>query len=1185
MQKTSPMKHEKQPVPTIAAALRIGKITNILIITISLLSLFGWATGVRLLTSWGHAYKPMATSSTFLFLAFGALLLLNTLKPQWKPIRALLALAALATIGHSLWVFSSTGSLRSIMDLIITKKSLTYLNEYAGYMSPLTAGGWLVASLSLIQCIFSFNRRLARIIADILAIVLFFFGLTCTIGYLYGMPFLYGSAINPPALPTSLMFMLLAVSLLMHHSNKSVFPGLFLGQSIHSRLLRIFLPAMMLLMTATGWFFSRFPLNVSGMNPAIMGSLSTTGVLLFTGILIALMSHMVGRDIDAAQEKVCESERMLRHSQQVAILGHYSLSIATGFWTSSEMLDEIFGISTDYKKDIEGWLNCVHPEHQEEMLAYLTIYVLRNKNRFDKEYKIIRQNDGATRWVHGSGDLEFDANGQPTKMFGVIQDISEHKRAEQNLQLNHERLEEAQSIAKIGNWEANLGTGELYWSEVIFDIFGFEPESFKPSVKTFYEAVHPDDRNSVLESEKRSEQTGLHDVVHRIIRPNGEIRFVHELARRHTDSQGNLIMLRGTVQDITERKRAEEKIFHQNKFLLDVLNSLTHPFYVIDASTYRIITANPAAHIKDWQKDITCYHLTHGMNQPCNTTHHPCPLIEVKKSKKAMVVEHIHSDNDGNARNFEIHAYPIFNNAGEVSQIIEYALDVTDRLLAEERYRSIFENAAEGIFQSTPEGHFISVNPAFAKIYGYDSPQEVIAMIKDIGEQIYVNPKHREEIISLLWKQGSVENFETQQYRKDGSIIWVSTNIHVCRKRHDNPLFFEGTSQDITERKKLEAQLLQSQKMEAVGKLAGGIAHDFSNLLTSIIGNTELLIYKRKRKDGIFQRLNTIRETANRAAQLTRQLLMLSRRQVLNPEIMNLNEVVNSMQRMLERILGEDIQCQFNPEPGLWMIKADAMSIEQVILNLIVNARQAMPHGGILKIQTANVHADEKSIPQTDKTLVSEFVMISIADTGIGIPSEVTKDIFEPFFTTKAGGTGLGLSIVHRIVKQSGGFIEVYSELGKGTDFKIYLPSLPQDDVFQKSKTAPAEEKLPTGTETILVVEDDSYILELVQTVLQDLQYSILVAHSGEEALKIIESEGKRIDLVLSDIVLPGINGGIVAEAIKNKFPKIKFLFMSGYPDERIAITEIIKSPNQFIKKPFEILALAMKIRETLDSN
>jgi two-component system cell cycle sensor histidine kinase/response regulator CckA len=1174
------MNPEKQPLPASAAAKGVGKISNGLIIAISLLSFLGWLTGMPLLTSWGDSYKPMAISSTFLFLLFSTLLLLGTIKLQWPLLRGLMPMASLAAIGHSIWVIFHSGSPRAIVDHVLAKSQLTYLKEYAGHMSPLTAVGWMVASLSLMQFVNPIKGRWARIASDIPALVLFFFGFTYMIGYLYGMPFLYGSMINPPALPTACMFMLLALSLLIHNSANSVILGLFFGPSIQSRLLRIFLPFMVLLMTVTGWFFSGFPPYISGMNPAIMGSLSTTGVLLFTGILIAIMSRLVGRDIDIAQEKVSKSEKRYRELIENVNEVIFSIDTTGVIEYISPAITRISGYSPE---EITG-RNFFNFFSKDERVRYdEQMQRTADAGNGSGEYSI-KVKDKSTRWISTSSRCVAE-NGKVVGIRGIMSDVTERKQAEQNLQLIRERLEEAQSITQIGNWEANLVSGELYWSEVIFAIFGFEPKSFKPSVKAFYEGVHPDDRNSVLESETRSEQTGLHDVVHRIIRPNGEIRFVHELARRHTDSQGNLIMLRGTVQDVTERKHAEEQIVRQNKFLLDVLNSLTHPFYVIDAATYRIILANPAATLNNKDENSTCYNLTHGLNSPCNTSHHPCPLLEVKKCKKAVTVEHIHFDDNHKPRNFEIHAYPIFNDAGDVSQIIEYNIDVTDRLLAQERYRSIFENAAEGIFQSTPEGRFISVNHAFAEMYGYGSPQEVIVAIEDIGAQMYVNAKQQEEILENLWKQGRVKNFETRHYRKEGSVIWVSINIHVCRNRADNPLFFEGTCQDITERKKLEAQLLQSQKMEAVGKLAGGIAHDFNNLLTSIIGNTELLIYKRKKKDDTSQRLNTIRETADRAAQLTRQLLMLSRRQASHSIILNLNEVVTSMQRMLERILGEDIQCRFSLEPDLRAIKADAMKIEQVILNLIVNSRQAMPQGGVLDIQTANVPAGTVAIPPGVETSTTEFVMIKITDSGIGIPHEVLKEIFEPFFTTKAGGTGLGLSIVFSIVKQSGGFIEVISEIGKGTSILIHFPALNEGAACQNKKAMPQEEPLPKGTETILIVEDDTQILEMVQTLLLDLNYNILAARCGEDALEIIEKEGEKIDLLFTDIVLPGIHGGQVAELIKRKVQKIKILFTSGYQDERIALTKIITGPISFIQKPFKPSALALKIRRILDDS
>jgi signal transduction histidine kinase/ActR/RegA family two-component response regulator len=393
-----------------------------------------------------------------------------------------------------------------------------------------------------------------------------------------------------------------------------------------------------------------------------------------------------------------------------------------------------------------------------------------------------------------------------------------------------------------------------------------------------------------------------------------------------------------------------------------------------------------------------------------------------------------------------------------------------------------------------------------------------------------------------------------------------------------------GAVHDITERKKLEAQFRQAQKMESVGQLAGGIAHDFNNLLTVINGTAELAIAQLREGDPLHDDLQEIHRAGERAASLTRQLLAFSRKQILQAQVLNLNTVVAEVETMLRRLIGEDIDLVVVPAEGLGSVKADPGQMEQMIANLAVNARDAMPKGGKLTIELQNVEIDEQYARQHGvAVLPGPYVMLAISDTGIGMDEATRGQIFEPFFTTKGPGkgTGLGLSTVHGIVKQSNGFIWVYSEVGQGTSFKIYLP--------QVAEVADGQRRGPTiasarGTETILVVEDVGGLRNLVKRMLESVGYTVLTATDGEDALRLLEDYKEPVHLVLSDVVMPTMGGRILAERFGRTRPEMKVLYMSGYTDDVVVRHGVLDEGMPFLGKPFTVVDLTRKVREVLDS-
>jgi len=415
--------------------------------------------------------------------------------------------------------------------------------------------------------------------------------------------------------------------------------------------------------------------------------------------------------------------------------------------------------------------------------------------------------------------------------------------------------------------------------------------------------------------------------------------------------------------------------------------------------------------------------------------------------------------------------------------------------------------------------------------------------------------------------------------RKNGSIIQAEIT--------SNPLVFDGRSAqlvlaaDVTERRSLEEQLRQSQKMEAIGQLACGAAHDFNNLLTSILGYAELLTGRVQEHD-LMEAVSEITKAAERAASLTRQLLAFSRKQVLAPEVLEVNRLITNLEKMLRRLIGEHIELAARLAPDLGRVRADAGQIEQVILNLVVNGRDAMPRGGRLVIETAGVDLDDAYAREHISVRPGRYVMIAVSDSGVGMDAATKARIFEPFFTTKETGTGLGLATVYGIVKQSGGNIWVYSEPGKGTTFKIYLPQLEGAEVKAQPRKAALDAHAVAGSETILLVEDEEAVRALTRRVLEAKGYTLLVAKSGAEALELARSHASPIQLLLSDLVMPGMGGPELAAQLAALRPDIRILFMSGYTDDAAIRNGLIHQTASFLQKPFTPDGLVRKVRETL---
>ncbi len=502
---------------------------------------------------------------------------------------------------------------------------------------------------------------------------------------------------------------------------------------------------------------------------------------------------------------------------------------------------------------------------------------------------------------------------------------------------------------------------------------------------------------------------------------------------------------------------------------------------------------------------------------------------------------------------------------------------------AEERYRRIFEGATFGVFQTTPGGKILAANPALARILGYDSPDELLSGPDDLVRQQYADPGQRRELERRIETEGQVSGFETQLRRRDGQLLWARISSRAVRDATGVVHHYEGVLEDISDAKRLEAQYFQAQKMEGVGRLAGGIAHDFNNLLTVILSNAEFAQLGLAAGDPAGTALGDIHSAAERAAVLTRQLLSFARRQRVEPRVLDLNALTLNMDRLLRRLIGEHIELNTTLASELGAVRADPGLLEQVLVNLAVNARDAMPDGGTLTIETANVALDQAYAKDHLGASPGDYVMVAVSDTGHGFPEEVRQHLFEPFFTTKpeGKGTGLGLATCYGIVKQSGGTIWAYSEVGVGSSFKVYLPRVTEaPERLVKDELAEAR----GGAERILLVEDEPMVRDVAARTLAANGYQVLQAANGMDALRVAENDPEAIHLVMTDVVMPQLSGPRMVERLRAIRPGLRVLYTSGYTDRAVEQHAVLGAGTAFLQKPFVPDALVRKVREVLDA-
>ena len=790
--------------------------------------------------------------------------------------------------------------------------------------------------------------------------------------------------------------------------------------------------------------------------------------------------------------------------------------------------------------------------------------------------------DGKLHTISTKKSLYKDIRTGEKYIIGTIRDITKSKQAEEALRESEERFRQF-SEATFEGIAIHEGGVLIEANKQFFKMFGYEPSEMIGR-QIIPSLVPPESMERIMIRLSSADAKSYEEL---LIRKDGT-RFPVEIKAKQGKYKGRMVRI-VACRDVSVQRQAEKAVLESEQRFRELFNNISNGVMVYEAvdngRDFIISDVNKAGEDigKVKKEDIvekSVVEVFPGVKE--------IGLIDVfkrvwKNGKSEYIPASLYKDERVDAW-MENYVYKL--PSGE---IIAVYTDISKRknaelklIESEQLYRTFFEASVDGILiADTETKEFKYANPALCKMLGY-SEEEFNAMgVEDIHQK-----ESLEYVISEFVAQAKGEKTLAQDIpclRKDGAIIYmdINTTSALIDGRKCNIGFFR----DITEHRQLEEQLRQSQKMEAVGQLAGGVAHDFNNLLTAMLGYSEMLIADPGLNDSQRKYIEEIKKASERAASLTQQLLAFSRKQILKPKILNINILVTDIKKMLHRLIGEDIHLISKLDSKLGVIKADPGQVEQVIMNLVVNARDAMPKGGKLTIETQNVYLDEEYSKAHADVQPGWYVMLAVSDTGHGMDEETKEHIFEPFFTTKekGKGTGLGLSTIYGIVKQSGGYVWVYSELNKGTSFKIYFPRI--DEVEKEDEKKFKDKKSLKGSETILIVEDEEMVRDLIYESLKIFGYDLIEAENGKKALQVCKKDSEKpIHLLITDVIMPDMGGSELAKKLEKLEPDMKVLYMSGYTDNAIVHHGVLDEGVAFLQKPFSPKVLAQKVREILDT-
>jgi PAS domain S-box-containing protein len=752
---------------------------------------------------------------------------------------------------------------------------------------------------------------------------------------------------------------------------------------------------------------------------------------------------------------------------------------------------------------------------------------------------------------------------------------------------HRQRLEIALEAAGMGAWRWDLATGMSTRDASLNRMLGLAAVESTQGLDDMFERIVPEDRVAIrAELDRAIRERDTYSTEYRVIRPDGRIRWLRGRGRAFHADDGQAAYVTGATMDITEQREAEEALRSSEEKFAKAFQGSPDCIMISDVATGTILDIN------DRFEEIMGYTRAEALGRT---------VVELELVSAAVRSEWLALFQEkGSVRDYEFevrrkdgrHATILmsadFVEIAGCQRVLTVHRDITERKRSEEalhrsesKYRELVENANDVVFTVDADGYCLSMNRKGREISGFasDDPRGTHLSELVVPEQI---DEARRQLQRVLAGE-EVPVFELVIANAEGARVTLEANVRPIRE-DGRVVAAQGIARDVTARKELEQQLRQAQKMDAIGLLAAGVAHDFNNLLTVILGNCEVAAPQLRPDDPVQNTLRDIRSAADRAAGLTTQLLAFSRRQLIQPRVLDVNETVAEIRRLMTRLIGEHIDFRFVPAADVWHVSADQGQLQQVIVNLAVNARDAMPEGGRLTIETRNVHFAQPHIERGAQVPAGDYVEISVADTGVGMEPDTLDRLFEPFFTTKEAGkgTGLGLATVYGIIKQSGGFVFVDSAPDEGSTFWILLPRA--DAPVSAAHVEMSRDDSSGGNETVLLVEDEDDVRELIQDYLGSQGYTVLSASTGEEGMELARGLSSAPSLLISDIVMPGMNGRVLSDQLRASYPHLKVLYVSGYTDDALVRHSPLPQGTHFLQKPFALSTLAKKIRDIVDA-
>lgn len=856
--------------------------------------------------------------------------------------------------------------------------------------------------------------------------------------------------------------------------------------------------------------------------------------------------------------------------------------------------DRLLGYPREQWYENGFWVKHLHPEDREWAPTFCrrAMEALQS-HRFD--YRMLAA-DGRIVWIHDRVTV-VSGDGKIQKVCGLLIDVTEKKETEIALQETRTKLSEAQRLTGLGYWDFDYVRDRCTISEETARILG---SPIRPAIhdvsacrRALFERIHPDDMQHVTVAANEAHAgTKQYDIEYRLIVDGGEIRYVHSRGEVVWDAAGKPTRWFGTLQETSQLRRMERELYESEIRFRTCLDHASDMLMILDEN-YCIIDVN----------QTTCASLGYAREELIgkSSSFFDCEISPEKRATihealnrgEAIGFETQHQRKDGSLFPVDVRIAPV-RDCGNVS-FISLANNITERLNSQrvltenhKLMRAVINGTSDVIYVKNLDGYYVMINSAGADLFGLRVEDVLCRLDSELPQT---------EAARTLLQAGDTDAFSNRAQQVEQEVAVDGKTFTFLSTRFTNydaagkAIGTIGVSRDVTELKQLGNALRHAQKLEAVGRLAGGIAHDFNNLLTVIISYSELLLMSLAEGDPQRHQVNEIFKCGERAAGLTRQLLAFSRKQELQPTIINLRQSLADLANLLQPVVGQDIELSIAVDDNVQDVKMDLDQFRQAIVNLAVNACDAMPHGGKISIAVDDFvvqRTDQRSL--TPHLKPGRYARINFSDSGIGMPDAVQARIFEPFFTTKAigKGSGLGLSMIYGFVTQSGGHIEVSSTSGQGSTFRLYLPCaafelLDLETMSDVKELQTSSNASPKGKETVLLVEDEDTVRVLCCRILEACGYSVIQARDGVEALEVLERKSQKIDLLLSDVVMPRMNGPKLLESIQRKWPQLPIIFISGYADE-VVLYDIPTEKRNLLRKPFNPKQLAERVRATLEA-